>query len=311
MDKILGSPIAKYFYWIITLLIILIILLRYFVLPYICGSSPECEQYEFDSFKSVVVILDNLLVTVLVTVGIGSLIFQLYPRILYGSTFKILQPLEIGRTLEKSMETTDIWKYKGGTGTYLKAVTLPKNAEYANKSRKYRDITLEILDPTNEDICRGYSDYRNAVSKAKKDNSTWNISRVRRELYATILTVIVLKSEVPLLRIKLGLASSYSSFRYDLSSHLVVITNEDPRFPAIKADKEHHFYGVYQEEIRMSFDQTKIIPKEKLPSIEKSKLNSGNAIEALKTLNLFIEELTDEDLEKIIEMTLKPHNPYA
>ena len=114
-----------------------------------------------------------------------------------------------------------------------------------------------------------------------------------------------------MLRISLGLADSYSSFRYDLSSHLVVITNEDPRFPAIKADKEHHFYGVYQEEIRMSFDQTKIIPKESLPSIEKSELNKETAVEALKELNLFIADLTDEDLEEIIEMTLRPNNPYA
>lgn len=89
---------------------------------------------------------------------------------------------------EQAILNTRFWIYKGGTGTYLRAVTLPGNAENALRHRTRREISIEILDPTNLELCDQYGRMRRALDpKPDRSGETWTTTRVRNESYATIL----------------------------------------------------------------------------------------------------------------------------
>lgn len=60
----------------------------------------------------------------------------------------------------------------------------------------------------------------------------WNHERIVCELCATLLSVYSLKQQ-QLLRIELGLLSSMSTFRFDMSSSTLLITQEDKDAPGI------------------------------------------------------------------------------
>lgn len=311
MEKVFGSPMARHFYTLVILCLLVIGLLRYLVLPLLCGEGQECGALATNWYGVAADMLEGLLTTVMVTVAMGAVLFWLFP-FESRDAFRILQPLEISATLEKAMRDTSLWMYKGGTGTYLKAVTLPLNAQHANRSRIARDLSLVILDPTNGTLCSEYARYRRALAAGSNKSGSWKIERVREELYATILTVVGLREDAPLLRIRLFLSDSFSSFRYDLSSSSVVITNEDPRWPAIIASNSHHFYSVYKDELMVSASQARELDMTKLSAgVGLESITEEWAVLCLKELGLLIPELSKADLVKIAALVKDPRNPYA
>jgi hypothetical protein len=52
------------------------------------------------------------------------------------------------------------WIFKGGTGSHPRAVTLRACVESAREANRPMRMKIEIIDPTDKQLCRRYEEYR-------------------------------------------------------------------------------------------------------------------------------------------------------
>lgn len=160
----------------------------------------------------------------------------------------------IGPSFIDVLSRTEFWKFKGGTGTYLRAETLPRLA--LSDTSGIRKVWIEIVNPDNPQAREAYSNYRLDMLRQHSayDSEYWLPERVRIESYATIVAAIWYISNHNM-QIKLALSSMVSSFRYDMSSEFVMITNENRSSTAFRAEAGSKFYARYKDELDLSFKQ--------------------------------------------------------
>lgn len=294
------------FYFIAGLIILLTICTRFFILPYF----DETLSVSFMAFLSL--LLNSLLVSLIVTIFIGSFVFWLTPEIIKRSVMEVVEPKEIGKLLKKASLDSRTWIFKGAAGRYTRAVTIPAMAEAARHGGIGRDIRLCLIDPADEKLCDEYATYRRSLKSAKA-STPWDSTKVRNEVVATIVSTLITKHEEPLLRIEIHLINHFSAFRLDISDYYVVVTKEDKEAAGLRADSGTYFYDSYIDDVRLTErqskkvifdDMTKIISRD---AYDKDKLRAF--IEDIKILsNADIQLL---NLDAILKSIQDFKNPYA
>jgi hypothetical protein len=230
-----------------------------------------------------------------------------------NSVVQVLNGVEVAPTLAEARKTTDRWIYKGGTGTYIRAVTLPECVGYASRDRRALLVRLEILDPTDEDVCDIYARFRrSAPDQPDSSGEPWTLERTRKESYATILAACWYRQRFRLLDIDIGLSSTMTTFRWDLSSSCVVITREDPRAVAMMVGRGKFYYDWCSTELLASLDQARRVPIEQARA---APLGDEPTVEEVRklfeVLNLRLpRSFTDRDVGDIARKALQPKNPY-
>jgi hypothetical protein len=82
-------------------------------------------------------------------------------RALTESSFvRVLHGDEVSQALEEARRKTDRWAFRGGTGTYLRAVTIPECVKLARSKKNTLHFQLGIIDPANEKLCATYAQFR-------------------------------------------------------------------------------------------------------------------------------------------------------
>jgi hypothetical protein len=304
LEDILGTRhYRRSFYMLFVLLVILLILIRYVALPQI-DASLKLGWSAFAADLS-----DRILASLIVTVAIGTFIFWLRPDILTFAKIEVVEPRSIGPLLRDAMTKTDLWWFKGASGRYLRAQTLPSIAVHARESGVSKEIIALLIDPANDRLCEQYATYRRSLRSASQDKQ-WTSLRVKKEVYATILAVIRHQHDEPLLRISLALTNHFSSFRIDLSSPYAIITREDALAPAVKCDKGTYYYDSYADDILLSQQQARRLAQPTtIPSFTAQSADLVRTM--LKDLGLPAEDLNDTDLINIIAASGDRKNPYA
>src|SRR4051812_47878048 len=147
------------------------------------------------------------------------------------SVVKLLKgPQEVAHAHEVSRDKTGRWIFKGGTGTYIRAITLRECVRLARQDRRALLFKLEILDPTDLDGCDRYAVFRRSVSdRTDATGETWTRDRTREEAYATVLAACWHKKRYDLLDVRIGLTSTMTTFRYDMADQQLIITQDEPR----------------------------------------------------------------------------------
>jgi hypothetical protein len=119
---------------------------------------------------------------------VGELSEKLDQALEQSGHVRVISGSEIRRAFAAAQESTQLWMFKGATGTYTRAVTFHKCFRLARERRHSLQIRLKILDPTDVNVCERYANFRRSVSGTQgKSDEQWTTTRVREELYATIL----------------------------------------------------------------------------------------------------------------------------
>ena len=223
---------------------------------------------------------------------------------------------DISNALTEARSDTSLWMFKGGTGTFTRLVTLPECLRNARRHRRELRIYLEILDPTNFELCDNYANLYKSLAEEPTDNElSWDGDGTRRELFATVLAACWYHKRYQLLGIgiEVGLSSTFTTLRWDLSTHSVIITQRGPRFPAMIIDKEKMHYASWHTELWSSFGQCRRIPIENTKDTPLSERPSADEVRRLfHALNLELpEEYDDAAVVDIIEKALYDRDPYT
>lgn len=221
---------------------------------------------------------------------------------------------EVSHALEEARRSTDRWTFKGGTGTYMRAVTMPECVGNARRERRALLIRLEILDPGDPEVCERYARFRDTVSsKPDATGEDWTTERVRKEAYATILAACWYRQQYSLLDVDIGLSSTMTRFRWDLSDRYVVMTQEDDRGSALIFDSGKFYYDCWTTELQLSREQSRRVPIELAMDVPLSEEPTAEEVRRLfMVLGLPLPEgFTDTDTKAIIQKALNPKNPYG
>ncbi|HKS46793.1 MAG TPA: hypothetical protein VJT49_17110 [Amycolatopsis sp.] len=220
---------------------------------------------------------------------------------------------EVGRVHADAHHETEQWMFKGGTGTYLRAVTLPECVENARRAKRPLRVQIEIVDPTNQVLCQEYSQYRLSLTPGPdRTGDTWTVDRTRKEAFATIFAACWYRQRFTFLRIEVGLSKVMTTFRWDISSQWVIMTQEDPAAPALLFDKGKPHYRAYSRELMASFEQTRHVDigrAKDLPLSDEPSVEETRKLFALLDLEL-PGSFTDRDVADIVRRALQPKNPY-
>ena len=215
--------------------------------------------------------------------------------------------------LGDARRTSDRWFFKGGTGTYTRAVTLPQCVETARLNRRAVEFRIEIIDPTDAEACERYENFRRSVSLAPDGTGeTWYRGRTRLESYATIVAACWNRQRFQLLDIQVGLTSVVSTFRYDMSSNYLIVTQDDPRFPALLVPRDRSLYDAYGLELRSSFEQARRVRLELADRVVLS--DEPTAQEVQKLLEILelppTPPLDEAETDLIVQKAIHAKSPY-
>jgi hypothetical protein len=194
----------------------------------------------------------------------NSAIAELPMRIAARTAIKALVAAEIGSALEEARRDTDRWFFKGATGTFMRLVTLPKCVEDSRRNRRALMVRMEILDPTDVRLCERYVRlYQSLADSKDAPENAWTTEETRAELFATILAACWYHVKFRLLDVEIGLSSAVTTFRWELSSKSMIMTQRGPRFPAMMIESSHPYYDCWNAELRISHQQARRVPIEK------------------------------------------------
>lgn len=304
MDEILSKQhYRRTFFGVVALVLVLALIVRFFVLPWI---DPVQELTGAALFGS---LLDNLVVSLFLAVFVGAFVFWLTPSIVKRSAIEVIAPKQINPLLKSATSATRSWTYKGACGRYTRATTIPKLAEAARAEGIGRDITICVLNPMNDLLCAEYATYRRSL-KSGNSGTPWTQQVVQEEILATALTALKFRFSEPLLRIRVFFVDHFSAFRLDIADQYVVVTKEDKEASALRADAGTYFYDSYKDDVRLTERQSKEMTCcGKLAFSDQ--VDEVQLREAIKCADLFHEaRLGEINIARVLSCVNAPSNPY-
>lgn len=229
-----------------------------------------------------------------------------------ASTVRVLLGNEISRSLAEARAEAKEWIFRGGTATFVRAVVLPECIRRARQNHRVLNVRLEILDPTNVDLCSRYANFfRHGVENPNEDERSWTAKGTQVELFATILAACWWKQHYPPLEIATALSSTMSVFRWDMTQNYLIITERGPRFPAMMIREGRFYYDYWRNELWESFNQARQLPLGSAPL-----LSERPTLEETRHLFLELEiklpdDYSNDDVSQIISQAIDADDPYA
>jgi hypothetical protein len=190
-------------------------------------------------------------------------------------------------------------------------VTLKECVEHARREQRPLRMQLEIIDPTDDALCTEYARFRSSlVPGPDGTGETWTFERTRKEAFATILAACWHRQHFTLLTIEVGLSKIMTTFRWDLSSHSVIMT--DPFSSALMFAEGKPPYRAYNRELEKSFRQARRVGIERATELQ---LSDEPTIDEARRLFAVLEldlprSFTDRDVSDVITKALRAKNPY-
>ncbi|MFD6225278.1 hypothetical protein ACFWFZ_00055 [Streptomyces sp. NPDC060232] len=217
---------------------------------------------------------------------------------------------EVGEALRKARQHTNLWYFKGGTGTYLRAVTLPLCVAAAKEQRSQLNVKIDIVNPADERACAAYARFRQMFGGQRRGDEVWTTDRVRRESYATVLAACWYQRQLTTLEISVHLSSAVPTLRFDLSETCLVITQDDRSRVNLLVERGQPLYDYYVTELHQSREQaTALDLRVASPLGQEPTVDEVRAL--FDELRLPLPRVfTDSDIGKIIEKALHAEDPY-
>jgi hypothetical protein len=304
MEEILSRKhYRRTFFGLVLLGLTLALVTRFFVLPFFAPAESLTSAALLGS------LLDNFVVSLFLTVFLGLFVFWLTPEIVKRSEIEVVAPKQINPLLTGATHTTKAWIYKGSCGRYTRATTIPKLAEAARTDGIGRDISIYILNPSNDALCAAYATYRRSL-KSGKQGTPWTKQVVQEEILATAVTALRFQFSEPLLRIRVFFVDHFSAFRLDIADQYVVVTKEEKEASALCAHTGTYFYDSYKDDVRLLERQSKEMTccgeMQFADALDEAKLR-----EAIKCAQIFEEAKLEElNIPYLLSAINHPRDPY-
>lgn len=298
MDKIFGnSYIRNKFIFAITILLVLLLLIRFFVFP--IETLVDKWNEIFTSF------IDKFVASVFTAIVVGFFLYWMQLEEKKREIEFTDSSYEIEKHLKKARATTEKWCFNGGLGRYTKFSTIPELSRKASDERRTISVSLVMINPFNRRLLQKYIEFRISVEDESKKKS-WIELEVQSEILTTIVTAFYYKKINQFLNISLYIKDFFTLTRMDISSSVAVITREDPSIPSIIAKKGSYMYRHYSEEFQQVLRQSNEL------NYMFSGLRSPTKTEITECLNALFptEKISTDIIDTVFKKFSSPKNPF-
>ena len=222
---------------------------------------------------------------------------------------RTLSGAEVALAHERARRATTRWVFKGGTGTYLRAVTLPECVLEAQRQRRSLSMKIDIINPADEQVCAAYARFRSTFGPGPGD-AEWTVERTRKEAYATVVAASWHRQRLDTLEVDIHLSSVAPALRFDLSDTCLIITQDDPSRVSLYVERDRPLYDYYVTELHQSREQAvKLDLREAVALADEPTVDEVRRL--LDRLGLPLPpSYTDPDVGDIIDKALRAENPY-
>jgi hypothetical protein len=234
-----------------------------------------------------------------------------------ASAVRILDGAEITHALDESRADTEQLIFKGATGTFTRAVALPECLKLASRDHRTLRARLEIFDPGNEQLLESYVElYQSFAGGPDDPQAQWSVDGTRREILATILAACWQREQHRLhLDIEVFLSSSLTTFRWDLTSKSLIITQRGPRFPALFFSHDDAYYWFWSTELHANTQAAKRLPLHRLDGERSCRLGPCPESSTVRALFDLLDislpaAYNDTDVDELIQEAIHGRNPY-
>jgi hypothetical protein len=230
-----------------------------------------------------------------------------------AAAVRLIQRAEAERLNSEAHREAGLWIFKGGTGTHLRTVTLRECVEAAREANRPVRMQIEIIDPTDAQLCRRYAEYRASLRSGSGEQPEAAPETTARNAFATILAICWYRQRFVLLQPEVGLSRVMTTFRWDISPAFALMTQEDRDAPAMYFDRSMSHYRAYLRELSMSFEQSR---KLDLSRIDEQRLSDDPTPEQVRKLFGLIKldlplSVTDNDVVDIIRRASLPASRHG
>lgn len=241
-------------------------------------------------------------------------VLHLFTKFQEDRPIKILNGPEISRALVVARTGTDQLVFKGATGTFTRAVSLPECLAAARDSRTLLRVRIEVFDPADTRLLENYVKLYASWAEGPDDpQGHWTVDDTRKEILATILAACWHKEKHQWLDIEVFLSPALTTFRWDLTHSALIITQIGPRFPAMLIERGDVYYSCWSTELHASMEAS----AKRLPLRDASAVQLGERPDPVAVRQLFEhlnvpipESYRDEDLKALIQKALDEDDPY-
>ncbi|MGV4987809.1 hypothetical protein ACWC0C_34060 [Streptomyces sp. NPDC001709] len=222
---------------------------------------------------------------------------------------RTLSGAEVALAHERARRATTRWVFKGGTGTYLRAVTLPECVLEAQRQRRSLSMKIDIINPADDHVCAAYARFRSTFGPGA-DSAAWTVERTRKEAYATVVAASWYRQRLDTLEVDIHLSSVAPALRFDLSDTCLIITQDDPSRVSLYVERDRPLYDYYVTELHQSREQAvKLDLREAVALADEPTVDEVRRL--LDRLGLPLPpSYTDPDVGDIIDKALRAENPY-
>jgi hypothetical protein len=215
---------------------------------------------------------------------------------------------------DSALADSSFWHFRGCMGSYLRGQTLPRMAQAAKKHAASRSrITVQLLDPANEQVCEKYANYRRRLEEQRLNgpDASWTRGRVQLECMASLLAATWFHQHENL-RIEIGMLDRLSSLRYDISDQMAITTNENPRFPAFVIRKSSQMYYAIISDLEISLESSRIGDLTALPQLPRLPVDiTTEKLHECMSLLGVTRTITDLDRDTIVQLAFDQKRDYS
>lgn len=293
--------LRRWYFLGIAVALALLVVIRFFVIGATTPSTPQLVQVTGQ-------VVDNLIATTIAAFLIAVLLVWLLPAGDESPPLELIDSQAIETTLEKMSSSTREWRNRARTGSYFRSQTLQWLAEQSTKQHADTWIYIQLMDPCDEKLRQSYTRYLGRVPGAAQ---TWDEARVHHEIYATIVTLLAMRTEYPRLRVELRLSSSFWVSSLDISQSHILVTGQYRGHPAISHRTGTAFYNTLLDEFSIGWDQSRPIDLSSVTCPPRAKLGINDLKAALMPLGVGADDLADSALKNVLKHIQQPKHRYA
>lgn len=302
MDIPISGSARKLFGAAFVITVALLLFLQFIIIPWIADEPTPSGVEVSDQ------VIGHIIGTLVGGTLLAIVALKLLPKSERPEIVHTLAPHQIHETLEQDIRASTSWRFRGALGEYTRARTIPEIVERTARSQVRHRLDIELLDPTDDRAVESYALFR--ASEATGNDEDWSADRVRRDIYATILTAACAASEQPLLTVTLGLQPAFSILLLDVGDQHAIITKTNRTQPALVFPRESFYYAACTDEFDWSLRQSRNVGL-RSAAIDRAGLTAQNVGGALTRLGLGSPYLESAgNCTELMQAFAAPVNPY-
>jgi hypothetical protein len=263
-----------------------------------CNSSSWTQSFGTS-------VIDNLAAGLIVASVSAFMLWFVSPKEQVEEDIAALEPWNIREALNAPLSYTKNYWFRGRSGRFIRSSVMPALFAAGARDSQLRRLFMLLPDPGENGTLERYAHYRNSLASEQRK---WTVASIQSEIIATILTAARLTKKSHFFAAKVYLKTDFALFRLDMSDDRMVMTREDPKWPAIICSSRSKFYASYHEEFRIEAENGKELDLEKIQIEDEITPQHVNGLIAAVGIDI---QLSDVGCQAVIDAMNKPKLPYV